>query len=404
MQHHLEQLSLHKLSAENREHLLKLKKLVREKLAARASTYDRECSFPLESLEDLAKAGLNGPTLAKIHGGMGLGPNAEDAYALWMMTKEIAKADLSLARCWEGHANTLLILDALCSESQKERWFPEILNEGKRWVAWSGEPQQPKPGVKDPIGTRVTVTNDGYILDGNKVFCSGAGGVDYGLLLVNLKGPGGARHAADGANDVILLAVNLEQPSITIDEQWWDPLGMRATVSHKVHFRETFIPKADCVGEPGDYLKDQWQTRFVPQYAASFLGAAEAAFDYALDYVKAQNRGADPYVQQHIGQMAVNLEMGHLWLRHVADLWDRRDAEAALAGARARHSMEHLAEEVVKRAIRTTGARSLNRPSPLERIYRDLSIYVRHDNDDRNLAMIGQAILGRPYDPSFFKP
>ncbi|MEP7219444.1 MAG: acyl-CoA dehydrogenase family protein, partial [Bacteroidota bacterium] len=116
------------------------------------------------------------------------------------------------------------------------------------------------------------------------------------------------------------------------------------------------------------------------------------------------NKVRDPYVQQHIGTMAVNVETGDLWLRHVAELWNRDPEEAKLAGSRARHVMEHLAEETVKLAIRTCGARSLNRPGILERIYRDLSFYVRHDNDDHNLAMIGKSILGQSYDASFYKP
>jgi hypothetical protein len=81
-----------------------------------------------------------------------------------------------------------------------------------------------------------------------------------------------------------------------------------------------------------------------------------------------------------------------------------RHDEAQLAGTRALHVMEHLAEDTVKRSIRACGARSLNRPSPLERIYRDLSFYVRHDNDDHLLATIGRSLLGQSHDPSFFKP
>ena len=49
-------------------------------------------------------------------------------------------------------------------------------------------------------------------------------------------------------------------------------------------------------------------------------------------------------------------------------------------------------------------SRCLNRPSPLERIYRDLSFYVRHDNDDHILATIGKEALGQAHDPSFYKP
>jgi alkylation response protein AidB-like acyl-CoA dehydrogenase len=110
-------------------------------------------------------------------------------------------------------------------------------------------------------------------------------------------------------------------------------------------------------------------------------------------------------VQQHIGQMAVNVEAVHVWIRHVAGLWDAgHDAEAQAAGGRARHAIEHLAEETLRHAIRACGARCMNRPRPLERAYRDLSFYMRHDNDDQLLATIGRSVLGEAYDPSFFRP
>jgi alkylation response protein AidB-like acyl-CoA dehydrogenase len=204
---------------------------------------------------------------------------------------------------------------------------------------------------------------------------------------------------------VLMLACELADPSVSVDGSWWDPMGMRGTVSHLVRFDNTYIPDAQRIGEPGDYLRQEWQTVFIPHYAASFLGGAEAAYRYALDYVLRQQKTTDPFVQQRIGAMAVAVETGQLWLRHVAEMWDSgRRREARLAGSRARHLMEHLALETVNHCIRACGARSLVRPSPVERIQRDLTFYVRHDNDDHILATIGRAALGEPYDGSFYKP
>jgi alkylation response protein AidB-like acyl-CoA dehydrogenase len=66
--------------------------------------------------------------------------------------------------------------------------------------------------------------------------------------------------------------------------------------------------------------------------------------------------------------------------------------------------IEHIALETVDHCIRACGARSLVRPSPVERILRDLTFYVRHDNDDHILATIGRAMLGETHDPTFYKP
>jgi alkylation response protein AidB-like acyl-CoA dehydrogenase len=97
------------------------------------------------------------------------------------------------------------------------------------------------------------------------------------------------------------------------------------------------------------------------------------------------------------------------WERHLhrgggggLALWDEwRIDDARLAGLRARHAIEHLALAVLDDCIRVCGARSLIRPSPVERALRDLTFYVRHGNDDWLLATVGKAALGREHDVSF---
>jgi alkylation response protein AidB-like acyl-CoA dehydrogenase len=373
-------------------------------LAGRAAAYDRDAEFPRQDMADLFAAGLAAPTVPVEHGGLGLGPLRGDTHALWLMTRELARADLSLARCWEGHANSLVLIDALGTDEQRGRWFEGVVRQGEIWVAWSGEPQAPKPGEARRFGTTVTRDGDGWVVDGTKAFATSATGADWAILLVSLAGPGGARHATD-PESVLLLACDLRHPSVSVDTSWWDPIGMRATASHVVHFDHTPVPDSARLGRPGDYLRDGWQSAFIPHYAASFLGAAEAAYDYAVAYVSRQDKGDDPYVQHRIARMACDLDTGRLWLEHVARLWDAgRRAEARAAGIRARHVVEHAALSIVDDCVRACGARSLVRPSPVERILRDLTFYVRHDNDDHILATIGRGALGRDHDPSFFKP
>lgn len=379
--------------------------LARENFAPRAAYYDQTATFPGEDFQDLFSAGLNAPTVGKEYGGLGLGPHRGDAFTLWMITKQIAKADLSLARCWEGHANSLVLLDGIASEAQKALWFEGVVQRGDKWVAWSGEPQSRAPGEVLNFGTNVESVDDGFLVDGTKVFSTSATGAQWAILLVSLDGPGGIRHASGSLDSQLMLACDLSDPSVTVDGTWWDPIGMRATVSHLVRFNRTFIPQTHLIGSPGQYIKEGWQTCFIPHYAATFLGAAEAAYEFALEYVSSQKKGGDPYVQHHIAAMSINVETAHLWLRHVARMWETgRREEAQIAGSRARHVVEHLAEDTVKHCIRACGARCLNRPSALERIYRDLSFYVRHDNDDHILAMIGKSLLGQSHDQSFYKP
>src|SRR5262245_6271124 len=199
--------------------------LARERFAPRAAHYDQTATFPSADFDELLRERLNAPTIPKHYGGLGLGPHRRDAFTLWMITKTIAKADLSLARCWEGHANSLLLLDGMATGPQKTRWFEGIVERGDKWVAWSGEPQARAPGEAPRYGTTVTRVTGGYIVDGTKVFATSATAAQWAILLVSLEGPGGIRHARGGAESQLLLGCDLSDPSVTRDGAWWDPIG-----------------------------------------------------------------------------------------------------------------------------------------------------------------------------------
>jgi alkylation response protein AidB-like acyl-CoA dehydrogenase len=132
-----------------------------------------------------------------------------------------------------------------------------------------------------PFGTIVERADGGWTVTGTKVFATSATGADWAILVVNTAGPGGARHATDAGEGLLMLACPLADPTVSVDGSWWDPVGMRATVSHMVRFEATYVPDSDVIGAPGSFLREGWQTAFTPHYGASFLGAAEAAYEYA---------------------------------------------------------------------------------------------------------------------------
>ena len=392
------------LPPEKQNYLEKMKTLAQEQFLPRAAHYDATIVFPKENIEDLKTTNLLGSLIDKQYGGLGLGHEKGDIYTHWMMTREIAKADMGFARVWEGHSNAMALIDTLGTPTQKEKWLTNVVQNGEIWGVWSGEPQAKKPGQKAKFGTTVTETNDGYLINGTKIFCSGAPMANWAVILVNTQGTGGARHATQSPETLLMLGADMNDTSITLDASWWNPIGMRTSCSFLVRFDNTFIPKENLIGPPGEFLLNDWQTRFTPQYAVTLLGGAESAYDYALNYIKTQQKGQDAYIQHRVGRMALNLKSAHLWMRKVATLWETGDIEnAKLEGNCLRYLVEQFSMETVQHAIHACGARSLIRPSQLERIYRDLSFYARHDNDDQLLGAIGRSIVGEAYDVSFFK-
>lgn len=386
----------------NSELIRKAKNLSQNRFSDRAEMHDESAVFPFANFKDLKDADFMALLADKNLGGKGIGHHKGNIIDQWLITKEFAKADMAFSRCWEGHSNAVLMIDQIANESQKERWIKGIVENGDIWTAWSGEPQVKKPGQKLNFGTQIQEVQNGYILSGSKIFCTSATGADWAILFVSPSGPGGARHNS-GESDVIMLACALDDPSISFDDSWWNPIGMKASVSYLVRFNETFIPRENLMGYPGQYLKEKWQVKITPQYAATFLGGAEAAFEYTQKYIAKQNRGGDPYVQHRIAKMAINIHSANLWLKKTSDHWaNRENNEAELSSTISRYIIEQLATETIQHAIHICGARSMIKPSPLERIHRDLSFYTRHDNHDQVLATVGKSILGVDHDVSFF--
>ena len=96
--------------------------------------------FPFDSFKLLHQEGLLGASVPGEYGGLGYGPVQGRPQSLWLLTKEVAATDLSLARCWEGHHNACCLIDGLADEKQKKRFFKGIVDDGHIWAAWSGEP------------------------------------------------------------------------------------------------------------------------------------------------------------------------------------------------------------------------------------------------------------------------
>jgi alkylation response protein AidB-like acyl-CoA dehydrogenase len=370
--------------------------LARTRFAPRAPQYDEAIAFPRADFDDLREQGLLAATVPKRYGGLGLGFNSGDILGLWLVIKNLAKGDLSLGRCYEGHVNGVTVLANSGTEKQRERYLPRVVKEGETFVFWGSEPPRPEDPRQILGWTTAQPIEGGYLINGRKQFSTSAGGATYAILFAVIPGRGNI------LDSLIMPIIRGNDPGVTIEPQWWQPLGMRATVSHMVRLDNVFVAHDDVLGGPGAYFKERWQAKFIPAFAASFLGAAEAAMEFALPYIRNRAKQKDPYVLHHVAEMRLAVEGITLWLQHTAGLWQRgRISEAEVASNSCRHLAEHHALAAVGHAINACGASALLKPHPLERIFRDLQTYVRHENDDALLATIGRATIGLEYDPNF---
>ncbi|MCB2379379.1 acyl-CoA dehydrogenase family protein [Hymenobacter sp. BT635] len=345
------------------------------RLAAQAAATDQEGNFPTEEFQWLRAAGLLAAPLARSLGGADL---MQPAHTLDLLRtlKHIGRGNLAVGRVYEGHANALMLLQLYGQPDQIGRWAADA-REGHLFGVWNTEAQD---GVQlEPL------ENGRYRLLGSKTFGSGAGHLTRPLITGKLP---------DGGWQMFILPTD-EQPT-GLDTSFWRPLGMRATASFRVDLTNAEIGPEDLLGQPGDYYHQPGFSGGAIRFAAVQLGAAEAVFDETRRFLRALGRTDDPYQRMRLGELAVLIESGNLWLRGAAEHAARpaTDAEATVAYANLmRTAIEDICLKVLPLAERCVGARGLLRPEPFERLHRDLTHYLRQPAPDAAVADAGRFVL-----------
>jgi len=360
-----------------------------DRFAATASETDQDGAFPGDDFVDLFRSGLLCAPLADRWGGVSLGLNQGSAtrrgttHALLRVLEEVGRGNLAVGRLYEGHVNALLLIQQFGRDEQVEAWADDVRN-GKIFGVWN---TQGTDGVRfgDPDQAGLVQ------VDGVKTFASGAGHLARPIVTGN---------RTDGHWQMAVVAV--DQLAVRVDTSWWRPLGMRASASHRVDFAGVRIAQdLAWLGTTGDYYREPWFSGGAIRFAAVQLGGARALLEATVDSLRQFGRCDDPYQKARVGLMAIAVESGRQWLRAAGDVADRvvdehdRDAVgAAITHAQmTRTAIESICQDVLRLAEQSVGARGLLHPHPIERIGRDLTLYLRQPGPDAALAQVGEAWL-----------
>ncbi len=350
---------------------------VAELVAATAAARDADRAFPAEAFDRLREAGLMTATLPTALGGEGLG-EAGSRHALYRVLAEIGRGSLPVGRIYEGHVNALDLVMTYGTERQRARAARDA-RAGHVFGVWNTEAAD---------GVHLTpLPGGGVQLSGAKVFCSGAGHVTRAFANGTLP---------NGGWQMVLVDLDGEADRVTPDS--WLAEGMRASVSGRVDFEGLTVGPDALIGEPGDYTREPDFTGGAVRFAAVQLGGAQALFDAAAEGLRRLERTGHPHQRARMGEAAIALETGALWLLGAARLWESGAAPHALVtyAQRTRTAIERVCLDVLERVDRSVGARGLLPPSPVERIGRDLRLYLRQPAPDATLDAVGAAALDHP--------
>jgi alkylation response protein AidB-like acyl-CoA dehydrogenase len=153
---------------------------------------------------ELGKAGFLGLTLPTAYGGGGLGP-----FARFVVVEELLSIGAPVAAHWIGDRQSAPLLLNYGTEAQRARYIPSICRGEIFCCIGMSEPGSGSDLAS--VRTRAEPTPDGWRLNGQKLWTSGAMHCDYMIALVRTSGTSENRHS--GLSQMI---VDLKAPGVTI--------------------------------------------------------------------------------------------------------------------------------------------------------------------------------------------
>ena len=383
------------LTREQQETVGRARRVALERLEPRAAGYDESASHPWESWNDLWQSGFLAVGVPAEYGGTWV-----DMPTYVMVIETLAQGCTSSAMTLHMHSVVQMYVDALVNEDQKRRYYAEVVEGGKLFGSWGSEPDS-RGGSGIPRGTSIAPADGGYVIDGQKHFCTMAGAAHRYMVHCTMQG-------YDGLAGYQLALVPSDAEGIQISGEW-DTLGMRATVSPSVSFEECLVDGDCLLGEPGVALETGVGLSFGLGYAAVYIGAAQRALDLTVEYCQTHRFAPDPkllshslVVQRAVAKMTTALQGARLVLYESAGRW--RDADAArrmVLTSCAKYLATQAALMVTSRCLQTAGGRSAHKSIPLERLFRDVrTATLMPPNADRALEVVGRAELGVSDEPS----
>ena len=376
------------------------------RFAARAARHDREGSFPFENFEELRDAGFMRLTVPRTHGGY------EASLGTYLrVQEELARGDGSTALAFMMHAK--LFGQQRDGPTYSGEWFDEFCR-GAVEHGWVCNTVATEEGLGSPAGGGLPDTvarrvEGGWQLDGRKTFTTLAPLLRYFIVLARIDDPGESSPA------VASFVVYRDDPGARVEETW-DALGMRATGSHDFVMEACRIPSgrlATSGPAPGDVSRPAaGMAWFALGIAATTIGVAQAALDYAVAYARERTPNSQrtiaeyPGVRMRIARASLLLQRSRALVMDAASAWEQRsERHDDGLGPVPRIAMAKIDTlnnciEAVDLCMRVVGGVSLQKARPIERYYRDVRAGLHNPPlEDRALEILARAKLDEGPEP-----
>ncbi len=368
---------------QEQQHLIeRVNALVKERIAPRAAQYDAEFAMPVEDIQDLHRQGWLLANLDKRRGGLGFGLHGDDPLSFFLIDEHLAYGNPSTAHCFQVHNNGLMMIDAMASDAQVKQWLAPTIERGALLPGAGAEPYGVAP-------TSAKKVSGGYLVSGTKHYATNASMAEWLWI---------GRVASDSHPKPIMFMLHKDTPGLKIDTEAWRPTGMRACVSPWLYLENCFVPEENLLGQPGQFLGENWMGKINFAFTANYLGSARAMYDWALAYIRERNGARDSYRQLRFGELKSMLDAARLILYSAVRMFKNSPNEAMIAAHEAKWMAKETLEKIIWSTAEICGSTALFVKHPLERFYRDMHLHMMHGRHDIAAQIVGAAELGEEFD------
>ena len=345
-----------------------------------ASEADKNHRFPVETVKRMAELGLTGVTVPEEYEGSG-----GDYVSFAIVMEELARVDSAHAGVISGHLSLCIhpILAAGTPE-QKRKYIPDLASGRKLGAFCLTEPGAGSDAAAQQ--TTAVLKGDHYVLNGSKVFITNGGVAETFMVLAMTD-------KSLGLKGITAFIVEKSFPGFIVGQKE-EKMGLNASSTHEIIFKDCIVPKENQLGATGQGFKIAMQTLDGGRVglAGQALGIAQGALEASIAYAKERKQFGKPIaanqgLQLMLADMALSVDAARLLTYRAAankDAGLRISTESAMAKLFA----SETAMKVTTQSVQIHGGIGYTKNYPVERMFRDAKVTEIYEGTSQVQRMI----------------
>ncbi|MCU0261980.1 MAG: acyl-CoA dehydrogenase family protein [Ilumatobacteraceae bacterium] len=379
--------------------LARLQEAIDDEIAPLAVEHDSAGRYPTKAVAALKRCGVLHGAVPSDVGGPGFG----HTFSLEVQVR-LAAADSAVAQVYKIHDELTREILVYAPPERRAEIARRILGDDiilGLAVAEAGR------RVDDPLTTVCTRVDDGWRIDGTKIYTTGAAEADWIALWTFDPEAASEENPLTGMKQFL---VPPDHPGVTVHRDW-DALGQRATDSGTITFADVRLPESARSSVPGAAPLPHASVRYQAGFAAVLVGIGVGALAAATPFVRERSRpwpsadvasaADDPMVQRLMGELAADLAAAYTLTLATGPILDRHDrpdmwfprAPYAMPISAAKASASRAAMRATSEVFALMGTRSVQRSNGFDRWWRNARTLSLHDPLDWKQAEIGRHVL-----------